>query len=142
MDNWQRTFVEKLGKARSSWVRGFEETLDQFVTPAFEDMGNFLRDHGFRVSTPLNDDGRRSFKFELAENAYVLCIFRFTGVGEFEFRAECFVPGMEPQLEKTAMRLSDVDEDWTRAQFQAQLDRFVDFCAGAKRQKFEAVAVA
>jgi hypothetical protein len=128
-DNWKRTFREKLQGALSRCAKQFEEALDRAVVPVFDDLAGFLRDNGFDVSTPLSEPGRRSFKCQLAENAYVLLIFRFATVGEFELHAETFVPGAEPILERSAGRLADIDEDWTRGQLQARLDRFIDLLA-------------
>lgn len=137
MDNWQRTFSDKLSKVQTQWVRQFEEAIEAGVAPVYEDLSAFLREQGIRVSTPLLDEGRRSYKFELSENAYLLMIFRYTGVGEFELRTECFVPGGEPVLTRNALRLSDVDDDWTRRQFQAALDAFIDLLSGSKFRKAE-----
>lgn len=132
VDNWQKSFLDKLNKVQSQWVRSFEETIEKAVSPVFDDLSAFVRDNGFRVSTPLHDEGRRSFKFELSENAYLLLIMRFTGVGEFELRSECFVPGNEPRLEKSIVRLSDVDNDWADKQFRSALDEFIDQLSGSK----------
>lgn len=141
MNDWRRSFVEKLSKAQNQWVRHFEETMNSAVEPAFENLAPFLRENGFKVSTPLRDEGRRSYKFELAENAYLLLIFRFTGVGETELRSECFVPGSEPALSKSLARLVDVDQDWARRQFESSLDAFVDLLGGSKFAPAEAVAL-
>lgn len=135
MEQWKRTFVEKLGKAKGQWVKQFEERMDAFVTPAFEDLSSFVREHGFQVSTPLQDEGRRSFKFELAENAYLLVIFRSTGVGEFELRVECFVPGREPNLHKSIGRLVDVDRAWASRRFESGLDKFVELLGGSNAER-------
>lgn len=132
VDKWQSGFLEKLNKAQGSCAKRFEETIDKHVAPAFDDLSLFVRDNGFRVSTPLKESGRRSFKFELAENAYFLLIFRFTGIGEFEARSETFVPGHEPILRKFMGRVADIDETWSRKQFQSGLDGFVDLLSGEK----------
>jgi hypothetical protein len=129
VDGWRRSFLEKLHGALSRCAGQFEETLDRAVVPAFDELTDFLRDNGFDVSSPLSELGRRSFKCELAENAYVLMIFRFSGVGEFELRTETFVPGAEPILDRSVGRLADVDEAWARAQFRSGLDRFIDLLA-------------
>jgi len=129
VDSWKRSFVTRLHEARSRCARQFEDTLERFVVPAFEDLAEFLRDNGFKTSSPLREPERRSFKFELAENAYLLMIFRFAGVGEFELRTETFVPGVEPVLEKSGGRVLDIDASWAQRQFQAGLDRFVDLLA-------------
>ncbi len=141
VDSWKRSFLDKLHEALSRCGRQFEEALDRAVVPAFDELAAFLRDNGFDVSTPLSELGRRSFKCELAENAYVLMIFRFLSVGEFELRTETFVPGAEPTLEKSVGRLDDVDEAWARAQFEAGLDRFIDLLADkADAEPSEALA--
>ena len=130
VDSWKRCFLEKLHGALSRWAEQFEVALDGAVVPIFERLASFLRDNGFNVSTPLKEVGRRSFKCQLAENAFVLMIFHFSGVGEFELRSETFVPGAEPILEKSVGRLEDLDEAWAQAKFQTTLDRFVDLLAG------------
>lgn len=126
MDTWRRSFLDKLRDAQSQCAAQFEETLNRAVAPVFEDLAGFLRDNGFKVSNPLQEQGRRSYKAELAENAYLLMIFRFSGVGEFELRSETFVPGSEPVLEKSVGRVPDITADWAQTQFRTGLDRFVD----------------
>ena len=82
---------------------------------------------------PLCEPGRRSFKFELAENAYLLMIFRSSGVGEFELRTESFVPGGEPALNKKLGRVADFTKEWATERVQAALDTFVDLLSGAQQ---------
>jgi hypothetical protein len=89
-------------------------------------LRTFLADNGFSVSTPLRESGRRSFKFQLAENAYLLVIFRALLVGEYEVRSESFVPGVEPVLKRSSGRLVDVTEEWSSTFFQSSLDEFVN----------------
>jgi hypothetical protein len=134
---WQRSFLDRLNKVQTQWQRQFDEALDRTIVPVFEDAATFARDNGFRVATPLQEDGRRSFKFELSENAYVLLIFRYTGVGEFEARTECFVPGADPSLTKAVMRILDLDDEWARKHFQTALDNLVDLLAGSRFHKTE-----
>lgn len=130
MDGWKRNFIDKLGKAQAQCTKKFEEALETAIGPVFEETATFLRDNGFKVSSPLHESGRRSYKFELAENAYLLLILRFTSVGEFELRSEMFVPGSEPQLKKSIGRIADIDTTWAQEQFRAGLDKFVDLLAG------------
>jgi hypothetical protein len=132
MDSWKRGFLDKLNAAQSHWMRQFEEAMNNAVAPAFKDLSDFLRENGFKISTPLREDGRRSYKFELSENAYLLMIFRSCGMGEFELRSECFVPGREPSLNKRHTRMADVNVEWSRKEFQSALDSFVEQLAGAK----------
>jgi hypothetical protein len=89
----------------------------------------------------MRELGRRSYKFELAENVYLLMIFRSLGVGEFEARCESFVPGAEPAFRKSVVRIADVDEDWAREHFQKSLDAFLDLLANeTSKQPAELVA--
>jgi hypothetical protein len=130
LDSWKETFLDKLHTAQEHCANQFEKAIDRVVMPVFQDLATFLRDNGFQVSTPLKEPSRRSFKFELAENAYLLVIFRFTGVGEFELLSETFAPGAEPVMEKSLQRVADVEEAWTEQQFRTGLDRFVNLLGG------------
>ena len=128
--NWKKGFLDRLGQAQQLWLKEFEGSLEKFVVPAYEDCREFLGNNGFRVSRPMREEGRRSFKFELAENAYLLVLFRAAGVGEFEIRAECFMPGRDPLLTKAIARVKDLDFNWAAQQFQTALDNFVGLLAG------------
>ncbi len=130
MDSWKDSFLKKLHKVQSRCAQQFEDALDGSVVPVFDELSAFLGDNGFRVSMPLNEPGRRSFKLELAENAYFLVLFRFAGVDEFELRSETFVPGSEPILERCTGRTSDMDRDWGQSLFQVGLDRLVELLGG------------
>ncbi|RMF77221.1 MAG: hypothetical protein D6744_11560 [Planctomycetota bacterium] len=133
MDRWKESFLKKLSQAQNQCGQRFEDALDQFVEPAFQDIGGFLRDNGFQISKPLSEEGRRSYKFELAENAYQLVIFRFSGIGEFELRTETFVPGADPKLEKSVCNVADIDESWAAGRFQSALDAFVEQLGNSDR---------
>ncbi len=130
MDQWKRTLLDKLSQAQGQWCRRFEESLDRSFVPAYEEHKNFLADNGFKLSTPMREPGRRSFKFELSENAYLLIILRATGVGEFELHTESFVPGGEPTLNKSTGRVADMDEAWAEKQIKSGIDGFVDLLLG------------
>lgn len=128
---WKKSFLDKLGQAQNRCAQRFEESIDAHVVSAFDEIAAFVREHGFRTSMPLHESGRRSFKFELVENAYMLLIFRFMNVGEFELRSELFVPGAEPILRKAVGRVADIDDAWAHRQFRGALDQFVDLLAGS-----------
>ncbi len=130
MDEWKQSFVERLGRVQSRWAARLDQTLDAVVKPVFDDLAEFLRENGFSASTPLRASGRRSFKFELAEDAYVLLIFRSVGVGEFELSREVFLLGSPPDVTRLTERVATLDADWARAQFQAALDAFVEILSG------------
>ncbi len=122
---WKQSFVEKLSDAQSSWSRKFDGVFEASFQPAFDELRPFLSDNGFSVSVPLREVGRRSYKFQLAENAYLLVILRSLLVGDFEVRCESFVPGAEPILKKSLARLADVNEKWAAGLLQEALDEFV-----------------
>jgi len=130
MDRWKKSFVERLSQAQSKWIGRFENALDEHLAPSLREYAQFLTDNGFRVSTPLHEPGRRSVKFELAENAYVLLVLRSTAVGEFELRRETFVPGAEPQLQRLTGRIGELNRHWFDEQIRTALDGFVDLLAG------------
>ncbi|MFO0837247.1 MAG: hypothetical protein U1D55_01880 [Phycisphaerae bacterium] len=138
---WKRQFLDKLSNVQSRWAKRFEETLDATVVPAFSEISPFLRENGFTVSTPMRDEGRRSFKFELIENAYLLMIFRCANVGAFELRCESFVPGAEPRLSKQVCRISEINDEWSRQRFQNSLNAFVELLAGKKENPEDVVTV-
>lgn len=130
VESWKNDFLDKLGQAKNQWVKQFEDAIKSAVEPAYDNLRSFLADNGFSVSKPMCEEGRHSFKFELAENAYLLMIFRQSGVGEFEVRCETFVPGGDPVLMKAVARLKEVDEEWASQHFQSALDTFVDLLCG------------
>lgn len=130
MDEWKQSFTEKLGHVQASYMARFDETLDKHVMPVFEDLSAFLAENGFRTSVPLSEAGRRSFKFELAEDAYLLIIFRSAELGALEMSCESVVPGGEPTSRKRAVRIPDVNAGWSRKVFQNALDGFVDRLSG------------
>jgi hypothetical protein len=139
-DDWKRSFIRKLDQVREHWVQEFEGALAGSVMPAFDDLAEFLRDHGFRLSTPVHDGDRRSFKFELTEDTYLLMIFRFEGPGSFELRSESHVSKAEPVTECVVARLADLDQARARELFQAALDTFVALLCGKSAQPAEEFA--
>jgi hypothetical protein len=130
MDAWKKQFMDKLGKAQQTCASRFEEALDKAVKPAFEDLAQFLRDNGFKVTQPLTEKGRRSYKFELAENAYLLILVRFGGLGELELRSEAFTPGDKPMMKRFVGSLNEVNPAWAEKQFRTALDQFIDLLSG------------
>lgn len=132
MSDWKSTFARKLNDAQRQFQQAFETALDQHVEPAFHELEEFLGNNGFRLTVPMRDPGQRSYKFELSENAYVLVIFRFQAIGQFELRNEMFVPGHEPVLTRSQGHVADVDRDWAMRRFQDALDGFVDRLGGGQ----------
>lgn len=139
-DAWKQSFLDRLEQVRCRWARQFDQALQAAVVPAFDELAEFLRDHGFRTAVPLREEDRRSFKFELTENAYLLMIFRSAGLDSFELRSESFAPGSEPALSRITARVSDLNHAWARQRFQNALDAFVDQLAGQCPQPLEELA--
>jgi hypothetical protein len=131
MDQWKQTFLSKLNQAQSQWIGQFDEALSTHFAPVFEEYRQFLTDNGFRLSVPLRESGRRSFKFELSENAYLLMILRATGVGELELRCESSVPGCDPAQSCSIAAVSEVTAEWVTQKVHGALDTFVDLLNNA-----------
>ena len=131
MDNWKQTFLDKLTQAQSQWISRFDEALNTHFVPIFEEYRQFLADNGFRLSVPMREPGRRSFKFELSENAYLLMILRAMGVGELELRCESFVPGCDPAHSRSVGLVSQVTQEWVTERVRGALETFVDLLSKA-----------
>ncbi len=126
MNDWQRTFLQKLDTAKKQWLHKFERFASDFVEPAFDEFAEFTANHGFRVATPNSEPGTRLYKFGLTENGYVLVTFRMRSLEEVEVCSEVFVPSVgafEPYT--THASFQDATASWTRKQFQNSLERFV-----------------
>lgn len=134
MDDWQKSFTEKLSRVQSRWVTQFDEALDAAVVPVFNGLADFLRHNGIATRVPLRESGRRSLKFELAEDAYLLMIFRATGFGEFELSCESFAPDGRSDASRVTERVSHLNDQWIRRVIQGALDAFVDLLAGTEEQ--------
>ncbi len=141
MEQWKQTFVKKLTDAQSRWAAQFDEVMDNAVNPVFHELAEFLQQNNFTAAIPVQEPGRRSFKFELAEDAYLLLIFRSRAVGEFELTRQSFVLGGEPKIRKTTERISSVDEHWARNEFQTALDGFIERLGGVSAPTDEELAV-
>lgn len=141
MNDWKKSFAEKLGRVRSRWATQMDQALENSVVPVFNGLAEFLRENGFRVAVPLRETGRRSFKFELAEDAYLLMVFEARGVGEFELTRESFVLGSDPKIQKSTERVANLDPEWTQQEFQSALDSFVEMLGGSQAPAQEELAV-
>ena len=124
-NQWRQTFANRLDGLRSQWVDDFKRRLDSEVEPAFDELAGFVREHGFQTSSPLNQPERRSFKFELNENAFVLLTLSHESMGDVSLRCEYFAPGAQPGDLVHRAPLQDVDRDWATSRFQEALDAFV-----------------
>lgn len=130
---WQNGFLKRLEELRGDWVKNFEGAISASVEPAFEEVSAFVSKHGFRGVAPLRQSDRRSFKFELAENAYVLVTFRHEGIDDLLATCEYFVPGAQPGCYETRVACADVNREWAVLQFQDALDALVSAFGSARR---------
>ena len=126
MNEWQRTFLQKLEAAKKQWTHRFEQFAADTIEPVFLTFQEFCSANGFRVSQPPCEPGHRIYKFALTENGYLMMTFRMCGLEELEVHSEAFVPGlgsMDPidQL----VSLCDATEHWVEARFQGSLDQFI-----------------
>ena len=126
MNEWQRTFLQKLESAKRQWLHKFEQFATDIVEPVFLLNEEFTSTHGFRVSRQPCEPGHRIYKFAITENGYLLITLRMRGLEEVEVSTEVFVPGLggrEPAVKRTT--ICEATEPWVEAQFQAGLDRFI-----------------
>lgn len=125
-NDWRQSFTRKLEGLRSQWIKNFEEHMRDDVGPAFDEIASFVGEHGFRASSPLVQPDRRSFKFEMTENAYVLMTIRHNSVEEVVVKCEYFAPGADPGEYEVRAGLHEVNRGWAKERFQEALDTFVD----------------
>lgn len=126
MNKWQSSFARSMENVRSHWVKRFEDSVGKHVGPAFEEIAAFVSKHGIKAAAPLKQSDRRSFKFEIAENAYALVSFRHVGMDDVQMTCEYFVPGGDPGSYDTRVSCVDVTREWATAQFQEALDSLVN----------------
>jgi hypothetical protein len=126
MSNWQQSFATKVEALREKCTRTFDNVAAEVVEPTFTKFEEFVSTCDFNVTRPQSQHGLRSFKFALAEDAYVLFQFRPRGVAEVECEYEIFVPS-QGRIEAKRLRasFSGADRDWVRGCFESGLDSFV-----------------
>lgn len=122
---WRDGFVCKLDGLRSQWVDDFKHRVTSEVVPAFDEIAAFVAEHGFRASSPVTQPDRQSFKFEMAENAFVLLTLSHESIGDVLLRCEYFAPGAQPGDLVHHAQVQDLSREWATARFQEALDAFV-----------------
>jgi len=131
MNDWQRTFLQKLETAKKQWLHRFEQFAVDFVEPVFAGLDEFATSSGFHVSSPDCEPGTRIYKFALTENGYLLIMFRMQGLEGVEVCCESSVPGAAAKVSTQQVNLGDATENWVEQRFQSGLDRFVTSFAEA-----------
>jgi hypothetical protein len=123
---WRESFARRVEGLRSQWVKKFEQKLADVVAPAFGEISAFVGEHGFKTTSPLIQSDRRSFKFEMAENAYVLVTVMHGSIEEAVVKCEYFAPGADPGEFEVRAALGEVTKAWASERFQEALDTFVE----------------
>lgn len=132
MNGWREEFVERIAVVRRGVLGLFERFAGDTLTAAFDEIRSFTADHGLRGSAPVSQAGLRTFKFSVAENAYVLITFRPRGLDRIEVFSEFTVPNrpkVSPLYDST--ELIEAGRVWAQRAFEQSLDRFAEVMAQA-----------
>jgi len=132
MSGWREEFVERIAVVRRGVLDLFERFAGETLTAVFEEIRSFTADHGLRGSAPVSKAGLRTFKFSVADNAYVLITFRPRGLDRIEVFSEFTVPNrpkVSPLYDST--ELIEAGQAWAQRSFEQSLDRFAEVMAQA-----------
>lgn len=123
MNDWEKEFMKKMESLHTQSTNCLERFLQEDLHVAFESVSNFLSQWKFQTSTPQTQPGRRSFKFALTEEAYVLVTFHLDGVDNLECESEYGLPGTgRVSGTRCSVSLRKVDRQWGELCFQKALD--------------------
>ncbi len=123
MNDWEKEFSRRMESLREQSTDCLERFLQADLQNAFGTFGNFLSQWRFQNSTPQTQPGRRSFKFALTEEAYVLVTFRLEGIDTLECEWEYGIPAVGRVTGARAFcSLRKVDRQWGETCFQKALD--------------------
>ena len=132
MNDWKRTFLQKLESAKKQWLHRFEHLAAEHLEPVFDEFAEFATNNGFQVSAPDCEAGTRRYKFALTENGYLLLTFQMKGLEKVEVDVEAFAPGHGgTELANRCTDLHQAGPSWVESQFQDGLDSFLTLFAEA-----------
>ena len=94
MNDWEKEFTKKMESLKEQSSGCLERFLQEDLQGAFDALSGFLAQWKFQSSNPQTQPGRRSFKFGLTEDAYVLVTFHLEGVDTLECDTEYGLPGV------------------------------------------------
>jgi hypothetical protein len=136
MNDWERDFSRRMESLRELSTDCLERFMQADLQTAFGNFSNFLSQWKFQTSTPQTQPGRRSFKFALTEDAYVLVTFRLEGIDALECEWEYGVPvvGRVAGV-RCSCSLRKVDRQWGESCFQKALDGLLVKLGGADAKK-------
>lgn len=136
MNDWRKRFAEKMEFVREVALARFDEFASKTLGPLYEEFSAFTGEHGVKAANPLANGEARTYRFSVAENAYVLLTFRSAGVERCELLSEFSVPNREkPAPVKSSVNLLDADDVWARRAFEESLERFAEAVAEAFAEK-------
>ena len=123
MNDWEKDFSKRMESLHAQSTNCLERFLQEDLQGAYAAVSNFLSQWKFQNSMPQSQAGRRSFKFALTEDAYVIVTFRLDGLDVLECESEYSLPaiGRVPGT-RWASSLRKVDRQWGDACFQKALD--------------------
>jgi len=136
MDKWKQGFAEKIEALQDQWRRQFDVLVEETLEPVFSEFDEFVRPWDFQASIPQAQSPVRTFKFTLAEDAYVLVFFRSKGVDTVQCLYEYAIPGQgtsKSRRSDTVVR--NVSREWAKDCFQTALDDFVAKLTEAERAR-------
>ena len=136
MNKWQQGFATKIEGLREQWCRQFDVLATETLEPVFSEFGEFVRQWDFQASAPQTQSAVRTFKFALAEDAYVLVFFRSKGLDAVQWLYEYVVPGQGTGKSRVSETVApDVSRGWAEDCFQTALEDFGAKLAGAERAR-------
>jgi len=127
MDNkWKEGFADKVESLRDKWRQQFDVLASEMLEPVFNDLAEFVQQWDFQGTAPQTQSAVRTFKFALAENAYVLVFFRSKSMDGVQWLYECAVPGEGTVKSRVSdAHVTEVTTEWASECFQTALDDFV-----------------
>jgi len=142
MNKWKQEFARKMEDLGEQSSADFDRFADEVLVPIFRDVSEFVAQWRFQTSIPQSNMGKKSFKFALTENRYLLILFRIEGINTLGCEYECCLPGKECIAgPRNSMILYNANQLWAESCFQTALDDFIEkFSSDKVRQEMSALA--
>ena len=141
MNEWQQSFAGKIEALRETWAQRFDTMAKETLEPTFEEFTEFVQQWNIQSNIPRAQNSMRSFKFILAEDAYVLIFFRGKGVDAVECQYGCAIPGQgTSEGPRSDTMVCNVDRKWAENCFKTALDAFVTKLTESEQTKISTTA--
>ena len=126
MNRWQEQFAQQMDALCAQSSTWFDRFADDVLEPTLESMTGFLDRWNYEITLPPCEPGRRTFRFGLTEDGYMLLWFRLEGFDTLQCEYEYSLPGVgRVQGVRTTAGLRSADSDWVDSCFQMALGAFV-----------------